>query len=137
MSMAAGAQAIVLLAVLGAACDAVPTTPERRAREYVELLVQQPDDAAGRLEELDGPTPVLEGVATGVALGYLRARVRQGPTPEVSATSAHKSAPGERLVIVAVSPGPGRAAAEDRVRFQVRVARDPGQEWRVRGVRVE
>ncbi len=135
MRIAVGA-ATVFLAVLGG-CNIVPSTAEHRAREFVEIQLHQPADAAERLRMLAEPEPLIEGVATGVALDYLRARVRQDADPGITTGATHKPGPGERVVVVTVSPGPGRGAKEDRVAFHVRLARDPEHGWRVRGMRVE
>jgi len=128
--------AVILLAVL-AGCGVAPSTPERRAQQYVELLLRQPPDAAEQFAALASPEPTLDGVATEVALDYLRARLRQDAEPEITPTTTRKSADGRRTVIVSVSPGPGRAAEKDRVRFAVLLERDPERGWQVRSLRVE
>lgn len=138
--------ALVLLAVLAAVagCDRLHDSPENRARVFLETLVREPDNLAS-LNELVKPTgggdaeSVLDGLSTQLAVGYLRARHRQGVDLDFAVSVPQRSDPSHRRVRVAVAaPSAGvRPEPDRRIRFDVALELSEEQRWRVTRVRAE
>src|SRR5947199_376696 len=74
---------ILTLAVNLAACSFFSSAPESRARDFVELLITEPDKdqrlrELSRLSHQQSPLELVDTLTAKVALDYLRAKYRQG-----------------------------------------------------------
>lgn len=138
--------ALALLATLAgvAGCEWFRDAAESRARFFLETLVREPDNRA-RLNELakpaagDDPAAVLDGLSTQLAIGYLRARHRQGMALDFAVTAAQHPDPSHRTVRVAVATHPAglRLERDDRIRFEVALEMSEEHGWRVTRVSAE
>lgn len=137
---------LVLLAALAAVagCDRLDDSPESHARLFLETLVREPDKLAS-LNDLVKPTDggdaesVLDGLSTQLAVGYLRARHRQGMDLDFAVSAAQRSDPSHWRVRVAVAaPSAGvRPEPGSRIRFEVALELSEEQDWRVTRVSAE
>lgn len=114
--------------------------PETMARQLVEALLQAPQDsarlrAAARLTETDDPETLLEGLATRVALDFLRARERQGAVHHISVAETRRPSPQRYVVVLWVVEKADGQAAESR-RFQVSLQKAENRDWRIAAVTV-
>jgi len=134
----------LLAALAGAAgCELFRDSAESRARLFMETLVQEPDNRT-RLGELAGPADgdpesVLDGLSTRLAIGYLRARHRQGMQLDFAVATAQRTDPDRRTVRVAVAaPAAGlRHERDGRIRFETILERSEPHGWRVTRVSAE
>jgi hypothetical protein len=134
----------LLVALVAAGCDTFRDSPESRAQLFLEILVREPGELA-RLNELvnpvggGGPESVLDGLTAQLAVGYLRARHRQGMDLDFALTAMQRSDPNHRRVRVAVGTPAGRTRLEhdNRIRFEVALELSEQQGWRVTRVSAE
>lgn len=109
--------------------------PETMARQYLEALLQAPGDAArlralAHLAEADDPEILLEGLATRVALDFLRARERQGAVHNIEVAEARRPTPPVyEVVLWVVESADGRTV--QRRRFQVNLHKADNGDWRI------
>ncbi len=112
--------------------------PETVARQFVEALLQAPEDAArlrsaAHLAEADDPVALLEGLATHVALDFLRARERQGAVHRISVAETRRPAPQRYVVLLWVVENADGQAAQNW-RFQVSLQKTDNGDWRITAV---
>lgn len=127
--------AVAWLALL-AGCDAtrVPTSPEARAREFLDVAIRDPQNSE-RLARLAGDPAYaaysgLDSAPVRVALDYLRVRLAQGASLELKAGRAQALENGAQRVPVAV-----QSSSEPRVTTDFEVELAPvGEGWRLRRV---
>jgi hypothetical protein len=111
-----GATAAVVLAVLAALLD------EARLR------------TAARIGDTEDPRALLQGLSTGVALGFLHARQTQGNAQSISVLNREQPAPHRYVLTLRVSEGGIGAAASSRD-FVVQLQEADGG-WRLSSVRL-
>jgi hypothetical protein len=122
--------------VLLAGCDAarVPTSPEARAREFLDAAIRDPQNIE-RLTQLAGDPAYatstgLDSAPVRVGLDYLRARLAQGASLELNAGRAQTLENGAQRIPVAVQP-----SSEPRVSTDFELELEPvGEGWRLRRV---
>lgn len=122
--------------VLLAGCDAarVPSSPETRAREFIEVAIRDPQNSE-RLARLAGDPDYatrigLDSAPTQVSLEYLRTRHAQGAALEFKSARARDLDGGAQRVPVTV-----QLPSETRVRIGFEVELEPAADgWRLRRV---
>jgi len=139
---------LVLTALAGfaaAGCQARSSAPEGRAREFVEVLVVEPQNQErlvqlANIKDANGVT-ALYSSETEIELIYLRARVQQGATLEVKIRSVQRDTPDRHRVAldVALQP-PQRGVAlrrgdKDITGIEATLVRVGAEEWRVSELR--
>jgi hypothetical protein len=124
--------------VLLAGCDAarVPTSPEARAREFLEVAIRDPQNSE-RLALLAGDPAYatatgLDSAPVRVALDYLRSRHALGTALDFKSGRAQALDNGAQRVPVAVQPAPG---SNTTVGFEVEIE-PAGDGWRIRRVTI-
>jgi hypothetical protein len=135
-----GATAAVVLAVLAALL--IPRGlrgPERIAIDFIEISIHAPQDearlrTAARIGDTEDPRALLQGLSTGVALGFLHARQTQGNAQSISVLNREQPAPHRYVLTLRVSEGGIGAAASSRD-FVVQLQEADGG-WRLSSVRL-
>jgi hypothetical protein len=135
-AITARAAAGLWLALLLAACEPFWSTPESRARDFIEALVTAPAET-GALSDLanlppeQSPEALLDGLAARVGLDFLRARQAQGVALKFVQGQARPVDEGHRTVVIHVSYlQPGTPVAGE-VRFLVHLEIDTQARWRI------
>ncbi|MEW6331457.1 MAG: hypothetical protein AB1560_08360 [Pseudomonadota bacterium] len=135
-SVTARAAAGLWLVLLLAACEPFWSTPESRARDFIEALVTAPAET-GALRDLanlppeQSPEALVDGLAARVGLDFLRARQAQGVTLKFVQGEARPQDEAHRTVVIHVSfLQPGTPVAGE-VRFLVRLEKVDQTRWRI------
>lgn len=133
----------VVMLIVGAAFLFFPRGlrgPETVARNFFDALLQAPDDparlrAAAHIDENDDPDTLVDGLATRIALDFLRARMRQGANYDVSVAEARRPGVQRYTAVLRVTEN-----AEGRLspmrRFEVGLQKADNGDWRVSSVTV-
>jgi len=136
---------IVLAGFAAAGCQARSSAPEARAREFVEVLVIEPQNQErlvqlANTKDASGVT-ALYSSETGIELTYLRARIQQGAALEVKIRSVQRDTPDQHRVALDVALRPPqrgmalRRGDKDITRIEATVVRVGAEEWRVSELR--
>ena len=135
----------VLAGLAGTGCQARSSAPEARAREFVEVMIVEPQNQE-RLVQLANTKDAssltaLYSTETGIELTYLRTRVRQGAALEVKIRDVQRDTPEQHRVTLDVaieSPQRGmtlRRGDKDITRIEATLVRVGADEWRVSELR--
>lgn len=126
----------IWLASILAACEPSGTTPEIRAKNFIEALVtssaetEQLRDIANLASERQ-PEELLDGLSARIGLNYLRTIQAQGGSLKFVLGEIHRLDVARRTVKVHVAYLQPGAPAMSEVRFLVNLeARDPNT-WRI------
>ena len=124
------------LALLLAACQPFWSTPETRARDFIETLVTAPAETQ-RLRELanlppeQNPEALMDDLSARVGLDFLRARHAQNVSLKFVAGETRQLNEASHTVMIHVTyllPG---TPTMDEVRFLVRIEKDAQDRWRI------
>ncbi len=121
---------------LFAACDVVWNVPEGQARDFIQALVTTPTETA-QLHELANipadrnPEDLLDGLATRVAVDFLRAKQAQGVTLDFGRGAVQREEANRKVIGIRVTYAPGGGGANNEVRFQVYMEKDNQDRWRI------
>ena len=113
---------IPILAVNLAACSFFSSAPESRARDFVKLLITEPDNDQ-RLRELSGlnhkqsPLELVDTLTAKVAVDYLRAKYRQGVKLDFAVGDVQNQGDGRKVNIIVIDRAKAKAGTPDKVQF--------------------
>ncbi len=105
-------------------CGFFSSAPENRARDFVKLLIMEPDNDQ-RLRELSRPDPVrgplelAETLTAKVALDYLRAKYRQGVNLDFKIGNVQNQGDNRKITIIVATNTKTKAGLSDKVEFYV------------------
>lgn len=126
----------IWLALIVAACEPFWSTPETRARDFIEALVTAPAetrplrDIANLPPEQD-PAALIDDLSARVGLDFLRARQAQGVSLKFVSGETRRAGDAQRTVVIHVTYlEPGTPVAGE-VRFLVRSEKDDRGRWRI------
>jgi hypothetical protein len=124
-----GVAALALLSVIG--CTVVSDSAQVRAREFVQLLVETPENQDAVLAVADAPAPgvdaLVDDLIAEVALNYLRATHHQGVALTYAVDAVTAINENEQVVVIGVD----QDQTARRVRFSVRLRKSPDRGWLV------
>jgi len=129
----------LILAVNLAACGFFSSAPESRARDFVKLLIIEPDNDQrlrefSRLGPKQGPLELVDTLAAKVAVDYLRAKYRQGIKLDFEIGDVQNQGDGRKVNIIVIDHTKAKAGAPEKVQFSTFVEKgDRG--WVVTRVR--
>lgn len=118
-----GRAPVWLLATGLVACGWFSGAPESRARDFVEAVITEPDNAE-RLAALMHPRvatvdEMLDTLSGRVAVDYLRAKHRQGVPLKFNIGNVEKSVEGRKVQIAVIDPAEARHGVDNQVVFQI------------------
>ena len=125
----------LMLAVNLVGCGFFSSAPESRARDFVKLLIIEPDNDQ-RLRELSRPGPtqsplqLVDTLAAKVAVDYLRAKYRQGIKLDFQIGDVQNRGDGRKVNIIVIDNAEAKAGAPDKVQFSIFVE-SSSQGWMV------
>ena len=126
---------IWLMSVL-AACEPFWSTPESRARDFIEALVETPSetqplrDIANLLPE-QNPEALIDDLSARVGVDFLRARQAQGVTLKYVQGEIRRADDAHRAVMIHVTYLQPGTPVTGEVRFLVRIEKDDQGRWRI------
>lgn len=132
----ARAAAGLWLVLLLAACEPFWSTPEARARDFIEALVTTPAETQplrdiANLPPEQNPEALIDDLAARVGLDFLRARRTQGVSLKFVQGEARPVDDAHRTVVIHVSYLQPGTPVTGEVRFLVRLEKDDQARWRV------
>lgn len=125
-----------LLILFLAGCEPFWNAPEGRARDFIEALVMTAADTQ-KLRDIANITPdrnpedLLDGLASRVALDYLRAKLAQGVTLKFAQSDARKIDAARRTVTIRVTFLELGTPTNGEVLFQVQSEKDAQDRWHI------
>src|SRR5216684_3442486 len=129
----------LILAVNLAACGFFNSAPESRARDFVKLLIMEPDNDQ-RLREFSrsgpaqSPLALVDTLTAKVAVDYLRAKHRQGIELDFKVGDVQNQGDSRKVIIIVIDHTKAKAGAPEKVPFSTFVEKgDRG--WVVTRVR--
>ncbi len=126
----------VFLLLCLAACEPFWSPPEGRAQDFIETLVMTPTDTQ-KLRDIANITPdrnpedLLDGLASRIALDFLRAKLAQDVTLKFAQSDARKIDATRRSVAIRVTYLEPGAPTNSEVRFQVQSEKDAQDHWHI------
>jgi hypothetical protein len=97
--------ALLSLCVALMSCEFLSNSPETRAKDYLRTLIEGSGDV--KRGDINSAQPdheeIIAGLATHVAVEYLRARFVQGTSFTYTAEKTEKTAELQRLIVIRVS----------------------------------
>jgi hypothetical protein len=114
----------LMLAVNLVGCGFFSSAPESRARDFVKVLIMEPDNDQ-RLRELSRPGPtqsplqLVDTLAAKVAVDYLRAKYRQGIKLDFQVGDVQNQGDSRKVDIIVIDSAKAKAGAPDKVRFSI------------------
>lgn len=119
-----------------AACEPFWSTPEARARDFIEALVTAPAETQplrdiANLPPEQSPEALVDGLSARVGLDFLRARQTQGVSLKFVQGEVRPVDNAQRAVVVHVSYLQPGTPVTGEVRFLVRLEKDDQARWRI------
>lgn len=119
-----------------AACEPLWSTPESRARDFIEALVMAPAETQplrdiASLPPEQNPETLIDDLSARVGLDFLRARQAQGVSLKFVAGETRRTDDTHRTVMVRVTYLQPGTPVTGEVRFQVRIDKDDQGRWRI------
>lgn len=124
------------MALILAACEPFWSTPETRARDFIEALVTAPAET-GELRDLanlppeQNPEALIDGLSARVGLDFLRARHAQDVSLKFVTGETRRLDEAHHTVMIHVSYLQPGTPTTDEVRFLVRIEKDAQDRWRI------
>ena len=137
MSKPGAAWVAGLWLVLGlAACNPFQSTPESRARDFIEALVTAPAEIQplrdiANLPPEQNPEALIGDLSARVGLDFLRARQARGVSLKFVPGEARPVDDAHRTVVIHVAYLQPGTPVSGEVRFLVRLEKDDQARWRV------
>jgi hypothetical protein len=124
------------LALALAACEPSWSTPESRARDFIEALVTAPAETQplrdiANLSPEQSPEALIDDLSARVGLDFLRARHTQGVSLKFVQGETRPADDTHRAVVIHVTYLQPGTPVTGEVRFLVRLEKDDQARWRI------
>lgn len=118
------------------ACDPIWSTPEGRARDFIETLVTLPAETQelrdiANVPDGQNPEDLIDDLSARVGLDFLRARYAQGVSLKFVQGETRRVDDARRTVMIHVTYLQPGTPMTGEVRFLIRIEKDDQGRWRI------
>jgi hypothetical protein len=119
-----------------AACDPFWSTPESRARDFIEALVETPAETQplrdiANLSPEKNPEALINDISARIGLDYLRVLYNQKASLKFAQGESRRANDALRMVTINVTYLQPGTPVTGEVRFLVRIEKDDQGRWRI------